>query len=73
VATADVFYDKDEKTVYFPCEQEEIGGIYFKTKTRKKGKTKEEEKSVSFTGYLGELKRIKCEKIMFQGGFEMEV
>ena len=68
VFTADVFCDEEhgKKTVRFPCTKERIGGIYH---LKRKGKIV----SASFAEYFEELKRLKCEKIIFQDGAEMEV
>lgn len=71
VAIADVLRDGD--IVHFPCVKERIGGICFKKKVRKKGRTKRIEISVSFTNCLKELKKMKCKEIEFQDGLLEEV
>ncbi|MFH1388251.1 MAG: hypothetical protein ABIG88_03040 [Patescibacteria group bacterium] len=68
ISVADVF--REGNTVYFPCAKEKIGGVYYYKKATKKQK---KELLVSFDEYLKELRRLKCEKIIFEDGEQMEV
>ena len=76
ITMADVLCDieNNEDVIRFPCAKEKIGGIYFKKTTKRQKKRKKMEiVSVSFTEYLEEVRKMGCEKIIFEDGFKMEV
>ena len=76
ITMADVLCDieNNEDVIRFPCAKKRIGGIYFKKTTKRQKKRKKMKiVSVSFTEYLEEVRKMGCEKIIFEDGFKMEV